>query len=618
MAEFDAPRSSGRLINVLLAVVAVIFIGLAIGLALKPEFFSLGAARVVDAVSISPQEAIVGGAQWRVVSQWQGSGEFQEEGSFYLVEFKPIPGWEAPASVVLRRGAPVAQVDGVYRPVTFAVQTLFTLAGASTMAHRLVPELAEFYLRHIGANEVRKLPGKTSDELTLQGIFYSTREIKIIHVAGKGTSSGFVALKGGECDIAMAAQQASGATVGALAGKLTTSENEFPIALDAVTVVVNRSNPVQASGLTVDQVRRIFSGEITSWSQLGGEPLPIKVVVLRDFFGTRTFFEEKFMAGSSFVSTAREVDIHAQMADVVAQDPQAIGFCSLAFVNQSREVPIKVSDDAAPVPPSPRAIRSREYPVFRDLYLYLRPDSKNVYARDFALVCSSAAGQEVVRRFGFVGVRDESETAEPIPIAPPRAENVDAERAVVNASSSSDVAPSPAGAPETTSEIPHESAGAEAPPQPEAPQKSVLPEALPELIQIDGEVVAEATRRKVYGVFRDAVRDAEHLPLIFHFELSSSTLNRQGLKDLDRAVEMMRASKRQGAKMIVVGFSDSYGNYLGNQEISLKRAEMLASILRSRGVEVDMAIGAGEELPLVSNVKRVGREQNRRVEIWVK
>lgn len=612
MAEFDAPRSSGRLINVLLAVAAVIFIGLAIGLALKPELFSLGSARVVDVVSISPQEAVMEGAQWRVVSQWQGSGDFQEEGGFYLVEFKPIPGWEAPAAVVLRKGVQVAQVDGVYRPVTFAVQTLFSLAGASTMSHRLAPELAEFYLRHIGANEVRKLPGKTSDELTLQGIFYSTKEIKIIHVAGKGTPSGFAALKSGACDIAMAARKASVVTAGNLAEKITMPENEFPIALDAVSVVVNRSNPVQTSGLTLEQVRRIFNGEITSWSQLGGEPLPIKVVVLRDSFGTRTFFEEKFMAGTTFASTAREIDIHAQLADVVAQDPQAIGFCSLAFVNQSREVPIKLSDDAVPVSPSPQAIRSRTYPAFRDLYLYLRPDSKNVYARDFAMVCSSAAGQQIVRRFGFVGVRDEAETAEPVTVADPGIESADVERAVVNAPSLSEAdSPSPVTS-EPKPEEPLESSEAE------GSGAAALPEALPELIQLDGEDVPEATRRKVYGAFRDAVLDAEHLPLVFHFELASSTLSKQGLQDLDQALEMMRSPERQGKKMIVVGFSDSYGNYLSNLEISLKRAEALASILRSRGGDVAAPIGAGEELPLVSNVKRAGREQNRRVEIWVK
>ena len=613
MAEFDAPRSSGRVLGLLLSVVAVMFIGLAIGLALKPELFSFGSNRIVDAVSIAPQEAVVGGAQWRVVSQWQGSGQFQEEGSFYLVEFKPIPDWEAPAPVVLRKGAPVAQVEGVYRQVAFFEQRLFSLAGAITMAHRLVPELAELYLRHIGANEVRKVPGKAADELILQGIFYSTKEIKTIDIVGKGTPSGFAALKNGACDIAMAARQASAVTEGAWAEKLLTPDSEFPVALDAVAIIVNRSNPVQTSGLTVDQVRQIFSGEITNWSQLGGESLPIKALVLRESLGIRPFFEEKFMAGKAFAPTAREVDAHVQLDGLVAQDPQAISFCSLAFVHQSREVPIQGSADSAPIPPSPHAIRDRTYPAFRGLYLYVQPGSKNVYAQDFALACGSPTAQALVRRFGFVELRDGAEASAPassITAAPVTRDDG-------NASAQPGAQPSVKD--NATPILDENSTTIQSEIQtPVAANAYDIPEALPKLEQVDGESVPEAMRRKVYGAFRDAVSGSEHLPQVFRFELGSSTLDKKALQDLDLVVEMMRAPERQGMKMIVVGFSDSYGSYLGNQEISLMRAEVLAAAVRAKGVDVAMVLGAGEELPLLSNVKRAGREQNRRVEIWVK
>lgn len=619
MAEFDAPRSSGRALNILLSVLAVILIGLAIGLALKPEVFSLGKNRIVDAVSISPQEAVVGGAQWRVVSQWQGSGDFQEEGSFYLVEFKPIPGWEAPAPVVLRKGAPVAQVEGVYREVAFSEQRLFSLAGASTMAHRLVPELAEFYLRHIGANEVRKVPGKAADELTLQGIFYSTKEIKTIDISGKGTPSGFADLESGACDIAMSVRRASVATEGGWAERLLTPDAEFPVAMDAVAIVVNPSNSVQAKGLSVDQVRQIFSGEVTNWSQLGGESLPIKGIALRDSFGTRAFFEDKFMGGQSLASTVREVEAHAQVADLVAQDPQAIGFCSLAFVHQAREVAIRSGPDGDPVLPSPRAIRDRTYSAFRGLYLYARSESKNVYARDFALACGSPAGQEVVHRFGFVGLKDEAEADSS------GSKTVSVTTGATEVPRDQENATSAPEAPDTSAVI-ESGAGrvlnatAQAGTLVLNATSSIyeIPETLPHLIQVDGETVPEATRRKVYGAFREAVLGAEHLPQVFHFELGSSALDSQALKDLDLVMETMRTPERMGKKMIVVGFSDSYGSYLGNQDISLKRAEVLAAAARARGAEVVMVLGAGEELPLVSNAKRAGREQNRRAEIWIK
>lgn len=616
MAEFDAPRSSGKVVNILLSIAALVFIGVGIVLALKPELFSHGSTRIIDDVSISPQEAAMGGAQWRVVSQWQGSGEFRDEGTFYLVEFKPIPGWETPSPIVLRKGSPLAKVEGVYRAVKFSEQTICTLAGASTMAFRLAPELAEFYLRHIGADEVRRLPGKEADELTLQGIFYSTKEIKTINIAGKGTPSGFAALQSGDCDIALAAQHVSPAVAGDMAEMLDSPDAEYPVALDAVAVVVNRSNPVQQGGLTVDQVRQIFSGDITNWNQLGGESAPIKVLVLRDSFGTRTFFSEKFMGGKSFASTAREVDVHAQLSDLVAQDPQAIGFCSLAFVNQSREVPITAVANVAPVPPSPRTVRNRTYPAFRELYLYLSPSSKNVYARDFAMVCSSPAGQEIVRRFGFVGLHDEAEVSpEPSPTSEPSANAISDASRPANQTSAA-VITSSVTVENATSDRVVNASTADASAQ--VGSVTDLPAALPELVQIDGEAVTEASRRKVYDPFRAAVQGAEHLPQIFRFELSSSSVGAQSLKDLDQVMAMMKAPERAGKKMILVGFSDSYGNYSSNQEISRRRAEMLASAVRAKGGEVAMVLGAGEENPLVSNAKRVGREQNRRVEIWVK
>ena len=54
-------------------------------------------------VVIEPEEAARNGAQWRVVTQWQGAGEAQSE-ALQLVEFKNVPGWEAPSLIVLKNG----------------------------------------------------------------------------------------------------------------------------------------------------------------------------------------------------------------------------------------------------------------------------------------------------------------------------------------------------------------------------------------------------------------------------------------------------------------------------------------------------------------------------------
>ena len=240
MVDFDTPRPGGKKAGLLLSIIAIILIGIAIGLALKPEIFSWESNRIIGTVSISPQDAVIGGAKWRVVSPWQDSGAFQEKGNFYLVEFKPVPGWETPAPIVLRKKMASSKIEGIYRETTFAEQLLFSLAGASTMAQRLVPELAELYLRHIGASEVRRVPGKEPDELMLQGIFYATQEIKTVTITGKGTESGLALLNAGSCDIAMASSRASLATAGTWAEELRT----FPYSLQFLYLGVRKSQQI--------------------------------------------------------------------------------------------------------------------------------------------------------------------------------------------------------------------------------------------------------------------------------------------------------------------------------------------------------------------------------------
>lgn len=158
MADMDGSGSSGKIVGFFLALMAIALMGAAVTFFLRPDLLTLGSVHPVERVSIFPQEAAVAGGQWRLLSQWHGAGDFHAAGNLYRVEFKPIPGWETPPPVVLKKDETGAEVEGVYKPVQYSTQTILTLTGASTLASRLVPELAELYLLNIGANEVRKIP----------------------------------------------------------------------------------------------------------------------------------------------------------------------------------------------------------------------------------------------------------------------------------------------------------------------------------------------------------------------------------------------------------------------------------------------------------------------------
>lgn len=628
MAGLDRSRTKSRFSNIVL-IIFFAAIAVAALVALRPDLFTFESSQLGSKITIAPQEAVVEGGQWRLVSQWQSPGEM-EEGNLYFVEFKAIPGWVAPSPVILRHGDASTTVEGVYTPVEYTEQTILTLAGASTMAHRLVPELAQFYLKHIGANEIRKLPGKAADETIFQGIFYTTKEIRTIQIKGQGTPSGITSLKDGSCDIAMAAYRLSPQEDQLFSASLLTPESEYWVGMDAVAVIVHRSNPVVA--LTIDGVKKIFTGEISNWSQVGGPSAPIKVFVLDDAFGTRRFFEDVFLGGAPFVSTARVVDAHVLLPDFVAQDPLAIGFSSIAMANQCRELPIKLTRQAEGFAPTPQNIKQRNYPAYRNLFFYIKPDSKNVYARDFIRMSRSSAGQNIVKKFGFVdisaaeapiSVNSQSSVAnsEPTQVEANTTQAVavnatNASAGIVNQAQSSvaDEKPARANSNNATVQLLEDNITVR------STTRSVYTPSspLPTLVQFDGEVVPEDLRRKVYQEYRKEVDGASHLSTVFRFRFGSVELESQSLDNVKRLADYLKTSTNGNKSVILVGFSDSAGDYSANLAISRARAEEVASAFKAHGLTNVLVIAAGEEDPEDSNETRAGRERNRRVEVWLK
>lgn len=584
MADMDESGSSGRFFVFFLTLLFLAVVGAAVTFFLRPDLIPLTllSPKPVASVKIMPQEAASEGAQWRLVGQWQAAGEYREAADFFRVEFKPVPGWKAPAPVVVGRDQRDALVEGVYEPAQYAAQTILTLAGASTVAKRLAPELAALYLAGIGADEVRTIPGSAADEHSVEGVFHAVGEIKTIRIEGRGTASGFAALKDGDCDVAMASQRLSGADARIFGPGVITASSEHRLGMDAVAVVVHKDNPVPA--LTLEQVAAIFAGEIATWDQVGGPAAPINIFVLQENFGTRRFFEDFFMHGESFAATARVVDVHDLLPDLVAQDPRAIGFCSLTMAGQCREMPLMRNSGSEAVAPSAQAVASLAYPASRGIYLYLTSTTENIYARDFVRVALGQAGQEVVRKFGFVRNSDIAADAGP-----------DGEAWSGDALDAS--AP-----------------GQEAPAVLRAPALA----SLPPLVQYDGEAVPDDARRPVLQEYLDGVYGARKLPFVFRFEAGSLDLDEQALRDVGRVAAMMREPGNSGKTVVLVGFSDSVGPYASNLAVSRKRAEAVAEALRKRGVPEPVVLAAGEEGAVERNDIRAGREKNRRVEIWLK
>lgn len=216
-----------------------------------------------------------------------------------------------------------------------------------------------------------------------------------ILVSGGGSSVGVQAVGEGTADIGMSSRE------------LKPEEQEkYPglvqqvIAKDGIVLIIHADNP--APSLTVEEVRMIYTGEITSWSEVGGNDEEIVVVGRDSASGTRASFEELVMAKQDFVATMLEKNSNGAVKQTIQQTPGAIGYVGLGYIDATvRAVPMDV--DGTPVEPSVENVLSGEYPISRGLNMFTQGEPSGL-AADFLNFIMSAEGQAIVEEEGFVPV----------------------------------------------------------------------------------------------------------------------------------------------------------------------------------------------------------------------
>ncbi|NEP58198.1 MAG: phosphate ABC transporter substrate-binding protein [Symploca sp. SIO2G7] len=157
---------------------------------------------------------------------------------------------------------------------------------------------------------------------------------------------------------------------------------------DAIAVVVGQANTFQRS-LTSDQVVGIFTGKITNWSEVGGNPGEIRVINRPSFSGTHQAFQELALKGGNFGTTPNittlQKDVTTPLLRALGND--GIGYATYAqVVNQSTVRTVAV-DGLTP--------EAANYPYQRTLaYVYQKPASPPVQA--FLGYVASPKGQQAI------------------------------------------------------------------------------------------------------------------------------------------------------------------------------------------------------------------------------
>lgn len=287
-------------------------------------------------------------------------------------------------------------------PAAQGEQPVLRIQGSNTIGAKLAPELVRGLFEAKGLRDIRSEAGAADNEQRLLARLPDGRPV-LATIAAHGSGTAFTALKDGTADLAASSRPIKDGEVASLSalGDLRSPQAEQVIAIDGLAIIVHPSNPIGA--LKVEQLARLFSGEITDWRELGGHPGAVHLYARDDNSGTYDTFKELVLApgGRNLAAGARRFESSNQLSDSVSGDPQGVGFIGLPYIRQAKAVAI-AAGDSQPMAPSTTLIATEDYPLSRRLFLYNQPQLDNSWARALIDFAHSPRGQAIVEASGFI------------------------------------------------------------------------------------------------------------------------------------------------------------------------------------------------------------------------
>lgn len=212
-----------------------------------------------------------------------------------------------------------------------------------------------------------------------------------ITVTGGGSSVGVKGAADGTADIGMASREMK-----------DSEKSENPdivknvVAKDGIGIILHKDNKVD--GLTLEQVKKIYLGEITNWNEVGGDDMAIEVVGRDSASGTRATFDELVLDKEDPVDTMKQKASNGAVHDTVETTEAAIGYVGLGYMDEKVKA-CKVDGIAA----SEATVLDNSYPISRDLNMFTKGAPTGL-AKEFLDYIKSPAGQAIVAEEGFVKV----------------------------------------------------------------------------------------------------------------------------------------------------------------------------------------------------------------------
>ena len=449
------------------------------------------------------------------------------------------------------------------RPVNFAPAAIgnvkgdITIAGSNMIGNVLMPNLIEAFTKRAGLEPTRAA-GDSPRDLTIQLMNRGGRQVASLQLSRYGSSASFGSLEARQTEIGMSSRRIRKAEAAKLAaaglGNMLQRTHEHVLALDGLIIIVGRDNA--AVSVSVDNVAKIFSGQITDWVQLGLPPGPINVYAPAE--GSRSFnlFDSLVLKPRKLklAANAKRTEDHEQQSNLVAGDPLGIGFVGIAYQRNAKALNIQ-SACGLIARPTRFAMKTEEYPLTRRLYLYTPGRPTAPLAQQLLAFALSDDAQQIVAEADFIDQRPEA-----LPFNDQRARIAFA-------------------------------------------------------LNADEEDFDIKAMRNLLTDISQSLR----LTTTLRFETGSFRLDTKASRDIDRLAQLLKTPEYEGKQVLLIGFADSVGAYGRNLLLSQRRAKTVASALKEAGYDSKVVTkGYSELAPVACNDTTKSRQFNRRVEVWVK